>query len=61
MVSAGTHTGNLLRNLLQTSSSCIAFPGAFNGLVGRAIASEGFLGCYVSGAGVSSSMGLPTE
>ena len=59
MVSAGTHTGNLLRNLLQTSSSCIAFPGAFNGLVGRAIAAEGFLGCYVSGAGVSSSMGLP--
>lgn len=57
--SAGSHTGNILRNLLQRSSTCIAFPGAFNGLVGRAIASEGFSGCYISGAGVSASMGLP--
>jgi len=34
-------------------------PGAFNGLVGRLVAEAGFDACYVSGAAVSASQGLP--
>lgn len=38
---------------------CVGLPGAFNGLVGRAVAAAGFEGCYVSGAAVSASFGVP--
>lgn len=34
-------------------------PGAFNGLVARAVAHAGFEATYVSGAGVAAGMGLP--
>ena len=37
----------------------LALPGAFNGLVARAAAGVGFKGCYVSGAAVSASLGVP--
>lgn len=41
------------------SRRCIGLPGAFNGLVARAVARAGFEGCYVSGAAVSASFGVP--
>ena len=37
----------------------VALPGAFNALAGRAIADAGFGGCYVSGAALSVSAGVP--
>ena len=48
--------------LLRTEGAgagCLALPGAFNGLVGRAAADAGFRGCYVSGAALSASQGIP--
>jgi methylisocitrate lyase len=44
---------------LAMKGSCIMLPGAFNGLVGRAIAQRDFKGCYLSGAAVSASYGVP--
>ncbi len=41
------------------SDHCVGLPGAFNGLVARAVAAAGFEGCYVSGAAVSASFGVP--
>lgn len=38
---------------------CVGLPGAFNGLVARAVAKAGFDGCYVSGAAVSACFGVP--
>lgn len=38
---------------------CVALPGAFNALCGRAIARAGFEGCYVSGAATSVCAGVP--
>lgn len=38
---------------------CVAAPGAFNGLVARAVAQAGFEAAYVSGAAVSASSGVP--
>lgn len=38
---------------------CVALPGAFNALCGRAIARAGFQGCYISGAATSVSAGVP--
>lgn len=40
-------------------AGCIALPGAFNALAGRAVAQAGFEGCYVSGAATSVSAGVP--
>ena len=40
-------------------SHCVGLPGAYSGLVARAVARAGFQGCYVSGAAVSASLGLP--
>ena len=37
----------------------VGLPGAFNGLVARAVARAGFPGCYVSGAAVSACFGVP--
>eukprot|EP01017_Pseudomicrothorax_dubius_P031142 TRINITY_DN3949_c0_g4_i2.p1 TRINITY_DN3949_c0_g4~~TRINITY_DN3949_c0_g4_i2.p1 ORF type:complete len:254 (-),score=76.66 TRINITY_DN3949_c0_g4_i2:62-823(-) len=45
------------RRLLR--SECLAIPGAFNGLVGRSVAANGFKACYISGAAVSASQGVP--
>lgn len=38
---------------------CVATPGAFNALCGRAIAQAGFEACYISGAATSVSAGVP--
>ena len=55
---AGHRLRALLAQLPQRGTS-LALPGAFNGLVARAVAQEGFQGAYVSGAGVAAGMGLP--
>lgn len=39
--------------------SCVALPGAFNGLCGRLVAKHGFEGAYISGAAVTASAGSP--
>jgi len=51
------HPGARLRELMKTR--CVGLPGAFNGLVARAVAQAGFDGCYVSGAAVSACFGVP--
>lgn len=51
------HPGSTLRQLMSTR--CVGMPGAVNGLMARAVAKAGFDACYVSGAAVSASMGLP--
>ena len=38
---------------------CVALPGAFNGMVAKAVANAGFEGTYISGAAVSACAGLP--
>lgn len=53
----GEHPGIRLRRLLERG--CVGLPGAFNGLVARAVAKAGFGACYVSGAAVSASYGVP--
>lgn len=50
-------TCQTFRQLLKTQ--CLAIPGAFNGLVGRAVADNGFKACYISGAAVTASSGVP--
>jgi len=40
-------------------TQCVAIPGAFNGLVARSVADNGFKACYVSGAAVTASSGVP--
>ncbi len=55
---AGTRLRTLLA-ALPTRGSSLAMPGAFNGLVARAVAQVGFEATYVSGAGVAAGMGLP--
>ncbi|MCC6229171.1 MAG: isocitrate lyase/phosphoenolpyruvate mutase family protein [Phycisphaerales bacterium] len=54
---AHTNPGERLRRAMDRE--CIALPGAFNALCGRAIARAGFEGCYVSGAATSVSAGVP--
>src|SRR4051794_37520850 len=46
-----------LRSLMDRG--CIAAPGAFSALCGRAIAKAGFEACYISGAATSVSAGVP--
>ncbi len=53
----GEHAGARLRRLMD--DHCVGLPGAFNGLVARAVAQAGFEGCYVSGAAVSAARGVP--
>ncbi len=43
----------------RMADHCVALPGAFNGLVGRAVAQAGFEGTYISGAAVTASSGVP--
>ena len=52
-----THPGKVLRTLM--SQKCVMMPGSFNGLVARAVASQGFEATYISGAALSASRGLP--
>ncbi len=40
-------------------SGCIAAPGAFNALVGKAVKQAGFEACYVSGGATSVAAGVP--
>jgi len=41
------------------ASRCAALPGAFSGLCARAVADAAFEACYISGAAVSASAGVP--
>ncbi len=49
--------GALLRALMD--KDCIALPGAYDGMIARAVAQTGFQGCYVSGGAVSMTSGVP--
>jgi len=46
-----------LRNLLK-KEQCLVLPGAYNAFVARQIEAAGFPGIYISGAGLSCSMGV---
>lgn len=50
-------SGNRLREAM--ASRCISIPGAFNGLVARAVAEAGFEAAYVSGGATSAAAGVP--
>ncbi len=52
-----TERARSLRSLMRERT--VGLPGAFNGLVARAVARAGFDGCYVSGAAVTASAGVP--
>eukprot|EP00435_Cladocopium_sp_Y103_P045043 s1765_g12.t2 len=43
----------------MTATECLALPGAYNGLVGRMVAQQGFKGSYFSGGALSASSGVP--
>lgn len=53
--------GRTLRTLLDDAPTrgAVAAPGAFCGLVARAVAEAGFRACYVSGAATSAAAGVP--
>ena len=51
------HPGVTLRNRMD--SGVVAAPGAFNGLVARAVKQAGFEACYLSGGALSASSGVP--
>jgi methylisocitrate lyase len=51
------HPGKILRALMD--SKCIMCPGAFNGLVGRIVADQGYEAAYVSGGAITTSAGVP--
>jgi methylisocitrate lyase len=51
------HPGARLRALMKKGT--VAAPGAFNALVGRAVAQAGFDACYVSGGATSVAAGVP--
>ena len=51
------HPGARLR--ARMDESVVAAPGAFNGLVARAVAQTGFEACYVSGGAISVAAGVP--
>lgn len=52
-------TARALRLRELMTDHCVSLPGAFNGLVGRAVAQTGFEGTYISGAAVTASSGVP--
>ncbi|MCC7388839.1 MAG: isocitrate lyase/phosphoenolpyruvate mutase family protein [Phycisphaerales bacterium] len=52
-----THPGARLRSLMD--ASVVAAPGAFNALVGMAVARAGFDAAYVSGGATSVAAGVP--
>ncbi|MEM9354565.1 MAG: isocitrate lyase/PEP mutase family protein, partial [Planctomycetota bacterium] len=49
--------GRRLRWLMD--EACVACPGAYNGLVARAVADAGFSACYLSGGATSAAAGVP--
>ena len=51
------HPGAKLRSLTETG--VVQIPGAFNALVARAIAHEGFDACYISGGATANVAGYP--
>lgn len=51
------HPGDVLRSLMQAGP--VAAPGAFNGLVAKAVRAAGFEACYLSGGALSASSGVP--
>lgn len=51
------HPGDALRSLMK--SGPVAAPGAFCGLVARAVREAGFGACYLSGGALSASSGVP--
>ncbi len=51
------HPGDALRSLMK--SGPVGAPGAFNGLVARAVKQAGFDACYLSGGALSASSGVP--
>ena len=51
------HPGMTLRSLMDQGP--VAAPGAFNGLVARAVNQAGFDACYLSGGALSASSGVP--
>lgn len=60
-LSATPPTANAAERLREAISrlGCVAMPGSFNGLCGRAVARAGFAATYVSGAATSVSAGVP--
>lgn len=59
--SAAIHPATVAAKRLRDAMNarCVALPGAFNGLVAKAVADAGFEGTYISGAAVSACAGLP--
>jgi methylisocitrate lyase len=57
MTSTTPHPGRILRDRLATGT--VVAPGAFNALVARAIAREGFEACYISGGATANVAGYP--
>ena len=51
------HPGTFLRTLMNDHA--LMCPGAWNGLVARAIASTGFESCYISGGATANASGYP--
>eukprot|EP00756_Hemistasia_phaeocysticola_P046683 Hpha_TRINITY_DN20489_c0_g1::TRINITY_DN20489_c0_g1_i1::g.64130::m.64130/K03417/prpB; methylisocitrate lyase len=58
MVLSPAAAARQLRALLA-APGCLPLPGAYNGLVGRAVADAGFNAAYVSGAALSAAAGVP--
>ena len=56
--SASGAPASRLRRLIR-ERGCIAMPGSFNALCGRAVAAAGFEATYISGAATSVSAGVP--
>ncbi len=52
-----SNAGTRLRKLMD--AGCVAAPGAFNGLVARAVKDAGFDAAYVSGGAASAASGVP--
>ena len=53
-------SGEKLRDLLERKSPLV-MPGAYNAFAAMQIAKAGFPGIYISGAGLSNSMGVPDD
>jgi len=56
-LTAAETPGRRLRWLMD--QACVACPGAFNGLVARAVKDAGFDACYLSGGATSAAAGVP--
>ncbi|MCH7848703.1 MAG: methylisocitrate lyase [Planctomycetes bacterium] len=52
-----THPGRILRQAMERGT--VVAPGAFNALVGRAVARAGFEACYISGGATANVAGVP--